>query len=211
MKREFRYSETKDVSETYITPTDVKQYVFCPRVTYFTRVMHLKPIMGSQQEAGRQSHNNVAALERRRKRPLKSELPFIVREREFEKSLESERLGVRGRIDLLLVTDLGEMIPVEIKMMTSHRGQVLFDHKYQLVLLGLLIEDTYGCIVRRGIVHYLNDEKTVIVPFTASLKRRTEKIVNRIREMLHTESMPEPRRECRGHPIGCGFADRCRE
>ena len=128
MKREFRYSEDADISETYLTPTDIKQYVFCPRVTYFTRVLKMKPVLGSQQEAGKKSHKQLMKLENRRKRLLKSELPFSVKNRLFEVHLVSEKLEVRGVVDLLLTTKEDELIPVEFKMMTSNKGQVHLDH-----------------------------------------------------------------------------------
>ncbi len=137
MPRTYRFSETSDISETYITPTDIKQYTFCPRVTYFTRVMKIKPIIGSQQKAGKQSHEHLSILETRRKRTLKTDLPFIVKSKEFEKALVSKRLGVSGKLDMLITTDENELIPVEFKMMFSNRGKVLLDHKYQLLLLGL--------------------------------------------------------------------------
>jgi CRISPR-associated exonuclease Cas4 len=209
MPRKYRFSETADVTETYITPTDVKQYVFCPRVTYFTRVMKIKPILGSQQEAGKKSHEHLSILETRRKRTLKTELPFVVKSKEYEKVLVSERLGVSGKLDMLITTNQNEFIPVEFKMMFSNKGKVLLDHKYQLLLLGLLVEETYGQVVQRGVVHYMNNSDTILVRFSHSLKSRTEKIVSNIQEMISLGSIPNPRRECTSNPIGCGFADQC--
>jgi len=208
--RKYQYSERADVAESYITPTDIKQFVFCPRVTYFTRVMKLKPVLGSQQEAGKKSHERLSALENRRRRALKTDLPFVVKTKEFEKALVSERLGVSGKLDMLIVTTQNEFIPVEFKMMFSNRGKVLLDHKYQLILLGLLIEDTYNKVIRRGVVHYMNNSDTILVQFSHSLKRRTEKLVSNIQNMISHGSMPEPKRECTSHPIGCGFMDQCR-
>jgi CRISPR-associated exonuclease Cas4 len=209
MKREFRYSEDSDVSETYLTPTDIKQFVFCPRVTYFTRVLKMKPILGSQQEAGKKTHKKLKGLENRRKRFLKTKLPFSVKSRVFEEHLVSEKFGVRGVVDLLLTTTQDELIPVEFKMMRSNRGHVLMDHKYQLLLLGLLIEEAIGRIVRRGVIYYMKDNKAIIVVFSHSLKQRTKKLLSRIRTMILEEHLPNPRRECNRQSIGCGFADRC--
>jgi CRISPR-associated exonuclease Cas4 len=210
MKREYRYSEESDVSEFYVTATDVKQYVFCPRVTYFTRVMKLDPIMGSQQEAGKKSHRILVNLESRRRRTLKTELPFVVKRKEFERKVASERIGARGIVDLLVHTEDDELIPVEFKMMSSNRGRVLQDHKYQLVFLALLVEDTKGKIVRRGAVHYLNDRVTAVFQLTQSIKRRTEKIVSEIRKMIAEERFPTKRKDCDNRTVGCGFADQCR-
>jgi hypothetical protein len=39
-----------DVAEPYVSVTDVKHYVYCPRLVYFDRVLHAQPVFGSQQE-----------------------------------------------------------------------------------------------------------------------------------------------------------------
>ncbi|NWF94507.1 MAG: CRISPR-associated protein Cas4 [Candidatus Thorarchaeota archaeon] len=211
MPKEYPYSRATDVDEDYLTPTDVKQYMFCPLVTYFTRVLRLRPIMGSQQEEAKKSHNRLTGLERRRESVLKVKLPFGVMQKEFDIPLYSERLRVLGRLDMLVVTDEGEHIPVEFKDMTSHRGQVLLDHKYQLVCLALLLEDVNRVIVRRGLAHYMNDETTVQVLLTHSLKRRTEHIISAIKQMVESGERPSPRPQCRRTLVGCGFADQCRD
>ncbi len=209
MRRDFPSSRDTDIEEQYLAPTDVKQYVFCPRVTYFTRVMHLRPVMGSQQEAAKKTHEKVSGLEKRRKRTLKTDLPFDVAEKTFDVHLVSDRLQVHGRLDMLIETTAGEFIPVEFKDMESNRGRVRLDHKYQLLVLALLVEDSWDTVVRRGLVHYLRDETTVEVPFTHSLKRRTERVLEDIRAMIQSGTMPAPRRRCAHARVGCGFADVC--
>jgi len=194
-----------------LTPTDVKQFVFCPRVTYFTRVMRLRPIVGSQQEAARDSHSRLAHLERRRKSLLRQKFPFKVARREFDVFLQSARLGVRGRADLIVTTEDGELIPVEAKAMSSNKGGIHLDHKYQLVLLASLVEDVRNCIIRRGFVHYMKDETTVQLPITDGLRRRMHYYLHRIRELIESGILPPPRRECGVEKVGCGFADRCRD
>ncbi len=211
MPKEYLYSRATDVDEDYLTPTDVKQYVFCPLVTYFTRVLRLRPIVGSQQEEAKKSHDRLTELEKRRESVLKMKLPFGVMRKEYDIPLYSERLRVLGRLDMLIVTDEAEYIPVEFKMMASHRGQVLLDHKYQLVCLALLLEDVNRVIVRRGMVHYMNDEATVQVLLTHSLKRHAEHIVSAIRQMVESGERPAPRPQCSRTLAGCGFADQCRD
>jgi len=209
MSGRFQYSRISDVDEDYLTATDVKQYVFCPLVTYYTRVMRLKPIMGSQQEEAKKTHDKTAILEGRRESLLKARLPFEVIEKLFDLPVVSERLRAQGRLDMLAITDRGERIPVEFKAMLSYRGQVHLDHKYQLIVLALFVEDVFNVIVRRGIVHYLEDETTVLIPLTQRLKQRTESLLQAIRGMIHSGVMPSGRPQCSRIKVGCGFADRC--
>ena len=42
-----------DVAEEFVSVTDIKHYVYCPRLVYFDRVLHATPAFGSQQEEGK--------------------------------------------------------------------------------------------------------------------------------------------------------------
>lgn len=197
------------MGETYITPTDLKQYLFCPRVTYFTRVARFRTITGSQIEAGKKSHETEAKLESRRKKPLKEEWPFEISEKKENIPMVSETLGTRGILDLLLITSNLEYIPVEFKRMRSIRGRVHLDHKYQLTLLSLLIEEEFDCIIRRGIVRYLPEERNVLQRISEGMKRQTKIYVRKIGAMLLDDVLPEGRKTCTKSKPGCGFSDLC--
>lgn len=209
MARKSQSSRITDVEEEYITPTDVKQYVFCPRVTFFARVKRLRPLMGSQQEEGQKKHDKFSELEKRRKSILKSDLGITATRKLFDIPVVSHGLGVHGRLDMLLVTSQNEHIPVEFKEMTSNRGRALMDHKYQLVILGLLVEESFNTIVRRGIIHYSPEHETTQTRISMGMKRRAEAYIERIWRMIRTGSVPEPSPQCRHGRPGCGYADQC--
>ncbi len=209
MRKRSAYSRASDVMELYLTPTDVKQFVFCPRVTFFNRVMRLKAIMDSQQEDARDAHGRIERLEARREKVLKHEFPFAISEKLFDLSLVSTNMRVQGRVDMLLISTTGEYIPVEFKVMKSQRGHVLLDHKYQVVVLALLIEEIYDKIVRRAIVYYMLDDKIVLMPISDSMKARGKNYLHRIWKMIESEEMPPPRRNCSRVRVGCGFSDKC--
>jgi CRISPR-associated exonuclease Cas4 len=206
---ESQYSRISDVDQDYLTATDVKQYVFCPLVTYFTRVMRLRPIIGSQQEEAKKTHKKTSALERRRESLLKIDLPFRVQQKLFDVPVVSERLRAHGRLDMLAITDQGERIPVEFKAMISHCGHAHLDHKYQLAVLALFVEDAFKTIVRRGLLHYLKDNVTVQIVMTQSIKQRVEKVLMLIRNMIDSGRVPSGRPQCTRLTVGCGFADQC--
>jgi len=48
LKRQQRL-HVSDVAESFVSVTDVKHYVYCPRLVYFDRVLHATPVFGSQQ------------------------------------------------------------------------------------------------------------------------------------------------------------------
>jgi len=45
-----------DVAEPYVSVTDIKHYIYCPRLVYFDRVLHAQPVFGSQQEESQELH-----------------------------------------------------------------------------------------------------------------------------------------------------------
>ena len=66
LKRQQRL-HVSDVAESFISITDVKHYIYCPRLIYFDHVLHATPVFGSQQEQGKESHEEQVAKELRRK------------------------------------------------------------------------------------------------------------------------------------------------
>ncbi|MGZ5222050.1 MAG: CRISPR-associated protein Cas4, partial [Chitinophagaceae bacterium] len=68
--------------------------------------------------------------------------------------LSSDTLDLQGNVDLIIRTARGEFISVEYKNMNSDAGRVCMDHKYQLVAYALLIEESFGTVVKQGIVKY---------------------------------------------------------
>ena len=142
---------------------------------------------------------------------MKSDLPFDFRTKEFDVPLQSGRLGVHGRLDMLIETTDSELIPVEFKIMKSNRGGVRMDHKYQLSTLALLIEETKDIIVKRGVVHYMLEPTSIQVRFTEGDKRRTMYYINQIKKIFQQGTVPRPRAECSNGRVGCGFADFCRD
>jgi CRISPR/Cas system-associated exonuclease Cas4 (RecB family) len=56
-----------DVAEEFVSVTDIKHYVYCPRLVYFDRVLHAAPVFGSQQEDSKELHEDYVRKELRRK------------------------------------------------------------------------------------------------------------------------------------------------
>src|SRR5208337_1344482 len=56
-----------DIAESSVSVTDIKHYIYCPRLIYFDKVLHATPIFGSQQEEGKESHEVYVDKELRRK------------------------------------------------------------------------------------------------------------------------------------------------
>ncbi len=198
-----------DVAESFISVTDVKHYIYCPRLIYFDRVLHATPVFGSQQEEGKESHEEQVAKELRRKDAVYYSGEFVGAQKLLFASLSSDALGLQGNVDLIIHTARGEFIPVEYKNMNSDNGRVCMDHKYQLVAYALLIEESFGTTVKSGIVNYLPEGLILQFEITPTMKTHVKRVLGHIKRIIQTETLPPIRvakYKCQG---GCGHKQTC--
>jgi len=201
---------TSDIAEAFISVTDVKHYLFCPRIVYFERVLHELPQLGSQQEESGELHEELVKKELRRKEAIYYSPEFVKAEKLLLRSLSSARLGLQGSIDCIIKTEAGEYVPVDYKNMPSNKGRVWVDHKYQLTAYALLIDETYQTCVRRGYINYIPERLIIRLEITPTMKTHVKRVLGHIRSILTEEKLPPIRvakQKCTG---GCGHKHICR-
>lgn len=168
------------------TVTDVRQYTYCPRIPYYTYVMPLARPVTRKMREGLEAHDEQQAREGRRnlsKFGLKGQA-----ERHEDVALYSARLGLSGRLDMVLVT-AEEAIPVEYK---NGRGPVGANHRMQLAALALLVQERWQMPVRRAFVHFILTGRHAQVAMTEELLWRVEDDLAALQAMVEHETMPEP-------------------
>jgi CRISPR-associated exonuclease Cas4 len=198
-----------DVAEPFVSVTDVKHYIYCPRIIYFERVLHTKPVFGSQQKEGREKHEEYIRKELRRKDAVYYSPDFVGAEKLLFVSLNSPRLGLTGQLDCVIKTAKDEYIPVDYKNMSSNKGRVWMDHKYQLVAYGLMVEENYGTVVKRGFVNYIPEKSILKVETTPTMKTHVKRVIGHIKRIIKEETLPPIRvakHKCTG---GCGYKQIC--
>lgn len=164
---------------------DLKQYAYCPRIVFYQYVMPVAKKATFKMEHGRQSEVEFSKLEKRRgfkKYNLENA------ERTFNKWLSSKKHGLSGKIDLLIRTE-DALYPVDFKY-TLQKPQK--NHFIQLAGYAVILEDVYGAPVHMGFIYLLPQEKAVEVQFTEQLREELFDMVQSIRQMIQSESMPEP-------------------
>lgn len=193
-----------DVSEEFLSATDLKHWFYCPRIVYFERAMGARAELGSQQEEALGIHSKLSELEKRRIGGLRYSESLRGAGKEFGVALSSKGLGLRGVVDCIL--RLGEeAMPLEYKAMASNRGRAWPDHKYQLAAYALLIEENYGSVVKRGFIFYEGDGTALEIRITPAMKAYLRRTIGRIREALAKGEPPPirvPKAKCSG---GCGL------
>jgi len=190
-----------------LTVTDVRQWIYCPRIVYYRFCQPLRRPVTYKMEEGKLQHQRIEELERRRTLRfygLRDEEKGCGVERHFRPMLYSARLGLSGVVDLVLVTR-SEAIPVEYKHTESRLG---LNHKYQLVAYALLVEERWGRTVRRGLVHTLVDDRLEEVAVTPNGREFVKKTLEEIRATVAAERMPEPTQR-RGRCVDCEYRRFC--
>jgi CRISPR-associated exonuclease Cas4 len=191
----------------FFTVTDLKQYSYCPRVVFYTYCLPLVRPTTYKMEAGKVAHEQA---ERRERRRTLSAYGLEEGQRHFDVWVESDILGLRGRVDMVIETGEGEgreLIPVDYKQSRRQVGRHL---KRQLTAYGLMLEETWGGMVRRGFIYSLVTRKAEEVALTARLRGEVRETVVAMREMVKREMMPGPpksRRPC----VSCEFRRFCND
>lgn len=175
-------------SQVMITPSEVMEYVYCPRFTYFLNVLRIeqyeekryKVLKGRRVHEDRLKHN---------KNYLRKKIPAI--KKEMDIYLANLEFGVRGIVDEILWLEDGTLAPVDYKF-TPFKKSAFKTHKYQLVLYGLLIEKTYSMKVNQGYIVYIRGgSKALRVDITKILKEKALKFVQEIMHIIVSEKIPK--------------------
>ena len=198
-----------DVAESFVSATDIKHYIYCPRLVYFDRVLHAAPVFGSQQEDSKELHEDYVKKELRRKDAVYYSPEFVGAEKLLFTALSSGELGLQGNVDCVIKTAKSEYVPVEYKNMNSDRGRVCMDHRYQLVAYALLIEENFGTVVKRGFVDYIPEGLVLQFEITPTMKSHVKRVIGHIKRIIKDEELPPIRvakQKCGG---GCGHKQTC--
>jgi CRISPR-associated exonuclease Cas4 len=168
-----------------IRVTDIKQWIYCPRICYWTYLMPVEKRLPPKVEYGAADHALLAHLEERR--TLKA-YGLTSGRRRFHVRVTSENLGLTGVIDAVLETE-EERIPVEYK---DTLGGVRLNHRVQLAAYALILRETPGPPVRRGMVFAIPENRAYPVRIDPAMEARVREAIAGIRGSIATEALPAP-------------------
>jgi CRISPR-associated exonuclease Cas4 len=197
-------TETSGETQWYLRVTDLKQFVYCPRIVYYTYCLPLVRPVTFKMEAGVESHDKAAADEHRR-----SLRAYGLRsgERRFDVALTSERLGLSGRIDLVIVTEEGLAIPVDYKLSKHEPPE---HYCLQLAAYAELIDENWHVKVQGGFIYRLPLRKAEAVAITVQRRAVVRKQCAQMRQMIVSQEMPDATSK-RGRCVNCEFRRFCND
>lgn len=181
--------------------SELRQWEYCRRVVYYRYVMPAPYRESYKMQAARRVEEAEQALERRRTGRRFGLRDFV---RRFDLSLESEKLGLIGRVDLLLEGD-NEVWPVEVK---DTANGVRANHVIQLAAYALLVEERFEKACREGFVYLPQRRCVEAVTLGAVERERVHKAMAEMREAIEREELPTAttnRSKCRD----CEYRNYC--
>ena len=168
-----------------ITPTELRQWHYCPRVVFFERCTPVRRRETVLMMHGREKHQRELQLERRRNL---SRYDLAEGERRYDVRLTSVALGLTGELDLLIVNG-AEAYPTEFKH--SQRPPDA-GHKLQLCAYALLLEAELGLSASHGYWHSSRTRQTITIHFDTRLRNRTRRAIAEVRAFIQQERCPLP-------------------
>lgn len=193
--------------ELLLEVTDLKQWVYCPRIVYYRYCLpRVRPLTYSM-HAGIRAHEDAIALEERRS--LRA-YGLTAGERHFDVSVQSQRLGLSGRIDLAIRAGHAgdeEAIVVDYKL-SEHKAGPHF--ALQLAAYALLLEEAWSLPVKRAFLYHIPLRRAEPISLTPALRRKVVTAAHAIHASIRTEAMPAPPTS-RSHCVNCEFRRFCND
>jgi CRISPR-associated exonuclease Cas4 len=168
-----------------IRATDLRQYLYCPRVVYYSYVVPVPRVETFSMREGRAAELEHARLERRR---TLGRYGLIEGERRYAVSLRCRALGITGIVDEVIDSPSGP-VPVDVKFT---EGGVAFGHQVQLAVYAMALEEESGRTVPRGFIHLVPGSRVVAIPVDDNLRAATRDIARRVRDIVSTDAFPAP-------------------
>ena len=168
-----------------LTINDIKQWLYCPRVVYYSYTLPVRTKKTSKMERGVRVQEQI---ERHEVRRALKRYGLNEGEREFNLWISSSRYGLSGRLDMLIRTP-NECCPVDFK---NSRRKAWEGWRLQVAAYGLLCLDEDIGPVDRGFVYLVPIENIVEVKLNNDAYERVLSTVGEISDVLEREAIPEP-------------------
>ena len=172
----------------FITPSDVMDYLFCPRFVYFMHVLkvgqheHRRSLVNK----GRDIH--VMKLVQN-KEHLRARVGTI--EKHQDVYLSSQALKLVGRVDEVLILEDSTAAPLDYKY-AFWQERLYKTIKTQQVLYALLIEENFQLPVNRAFVVYIRSKNHLeTIPIDRQMKDKALKMLETIFGIINQAKYPK--------------------
>lgn len=158
------------MTDELINVSDLNQYQYCPRRYWY---LHFYDTQGKNYYRidGKSMHENKAT-----RATWLNEL-----------YLESENLGLKGKIDVLDLDD-GRTVPVERKRAES--GEYYWNDEVQIAAYCLLLEEHVGETIREGVIYLYETDQRMHIPITDDHRDAVREAIEEMKSMSSNDVPP---------------------
>ncbi|MCK9610047.1 MAG: CRISPR-associated protein Cas4 [Candidatus Cloacimonas sp.] len=189
----------------FITPSEVMEYLFCPRFVYYMNIMkieqheHRKTLVNK----GRDIHKLKMVQNKdylRKKAGAIDKLTDVY--------LSSDKLKLVGKVDEVLFLVDGSAAPLDYKY-AFWENKVYKTLKYQQILYSLLIMDNFQVPVNKAFIVYTRSQNHLEeLNITQKMQDNAKLILDEIFMIINRELYPKPakaKRKC----LDCTYRNLC--
>lgn len=186
-----------------LTPSDIIEHLFCPRFTYFQRVLNIAQHEGRhfKVQKGREVHEQKTRLN-----PTYLRRKLGVTGKYANQYLTNDTL--RGEVDEVLLLGDYKAAPLDYKF-ALYKGRVYDTYKQQLYCYAWLIEDNFEVEVKQGFLVYTRSRNQIVaVPIDAQAKELVKKTVAAMAEVVEGNIFPKAtkfKKRC----VNCTYRNIC--
>lgn len=191
--------------DIFITPSDVIEYLYCPRFTYYMNCLNIPQHEDSRYKVlkGREVHEEKAKIN---KEYFRRKLGCIAKD--ISVYLTSSNLHLKGEVDEVLSLSDGTLAPLDYKF-AEYKDWVFNTHKYQSALYALLIMENYGCDVNRGYICYVRSNNFIKeINFCRNDFEMAKNFVKEILKIISTGYYPK-KKSSLARCIDCCYKNIC--
>jgi len=150
-------SDLDDERTPMITTSELIEYLYCPRFTYFLNCLKIPQheelrykVLKGRELHEKKEKTNVDYI-RKRLGCIKKEVSVY---------LASKKLKIRGIVDEVLFLNDGTLAPFDYKL-TEYDEFIFRTHRVQSTVYAMLVMENYGNPVRRGFICYAKSKNLV--------------------------------------------------
>jgi CRISPR-associated exonuclease Cas4 len=193
-----------DFHDVLFTVSDVLEYLFCGRFTYFENYLLLPEFQERRGKVrrGRELHAVRASTNRQY---LRRRLGVV--DKKLDVSLVSPRHHVRGRLDEVLLFQDGTAGPLDYKF-ARDPGRVYHTLRIQSAIYALLIRENFQAPVERGYLVYTRSSSRVVeLKYTREDFRAIGDIIHKMLAIVCRGRLPP--RASAGRCADCCYQNIC--
>lgn len=191
------------MSTTSVTPSEIIQYLYCPRFIYFEKVLGIPQFEEKSYKAmrGRDLHDRKIRMN---KDYLRKKIGVV--DKYQEQYLTNSM--IRGIVDEVLFLDDGTAAPLDYKF-AEYKDKVFNTYQTQLACYAWLIEENFNKPVNRGFLVYTRSKNKIIdVMIEDTLKKEVKDAAGAIIEIIDRNRFPKATRY-KKRCIECTYRNIC--